>query len=389
MTEPLRRRVPVAIRMALFYATSYFSLGVITPFLPVWLDHRGLSAAEIPVVLAGGLFIRLIGNTAWGRLADYLGERRRLLMALTVISLATHAALLPAQGFWAILAAYLAASLAFPAQVALTENVGVLAAYQRGYDYARVRLWGSVSFVLGTLAIGQLMPLTGVEGVLWVILAGLGLSAATAWLVPDVRPPPAQRSGLVRGYLTNRLFLLFLGVNALVQGSHAAYYSYSALHWREAGHDDFTIGLLWTEGVAFEIALFALAKRLLPRVKPTTLMLLGGFGGILRWTVIGVTTDLTALVLVQWMHAMTFAMAHLGAMHFIARACPDDATATAQGLYSSLGIAVSMACATLSLSLLIGPLGGGVFLVMAAMCAASCVVAATLRRTWDGSRLAI
>lgn len=389
MTEPLRRRVPVAIRMALFYGTSYFPLGVLTPFLPVWLAHRGLTEQEIPLVLAAGLFIRLLGNTAWGRLADFLGERRRLLMALTVVSLATHAALLPAQGFWTILGAYLLASLVFPAQVALTENVGVLAAYQRGYDYARVRLWGSVSFVLGTLAIGRLLPVTGVEGVLWVILAGMALSAATAWMIPDVRPPPAPRPRLVRGYLTNRLFLLFLGVNALVQGSHAAYYSYSALHWRAAGHDDFTIGLLWTEGVVFEIALFALAKRVLPRVKPTTLMLLAGFGGSLRWTVTGLTSDLTALVLIQWLHAMSFALAHLGAMHFIARACPEDATATAQGLYSSLGIAVAMALATLSLSLLIAPLGGAVFLVMAAMCAGSCVIAAALRRRWDGSRLAL
>lgn len=386
--EPLRRRWPVAYRMALFYAISYSGLGVLVPFLPVWMAHRGLGPVEISIVLATGQLVRIFGNTGFGRLADYLGERRRVLMGLTVASFLSFLVLVPAQGFSAILIGYFIASLFYPAQVALTENLGVLAAYQRGYDYGRVRLWGSVTFIGGTLAVGGLMPMAGPEGVLWLILAMLGLTAATAWLLPDVRPDRGQRRhGTLRAFLTNPVFLLFLGANAFVQSSHAAYYTFSTLHWRAAGLDDLTIGIIWSEGVLAEILLFAISSRFVHRLRPTQLILIGALGGILRWGVLASTADVWALLAVNWLHAASFAFAHLGAMHFIPRAIPEGMTATAQGLYASLGISVAVAAATFAMGPLYASIGGLIFAVMAGFCLLSAGFGLALDRRWDGRHI--
>ncbi|WP_158595770.1 MFS transporter [Oleomonas cavernae] len=384
--EPLRRRLPVAVRMAFFYAVSFSALGVIVPFLPVWLAHRGLDPIDISLVLGAGQVVRIFGNTGFGRLADRLGERRRILMGLTVISFLSFLLLLPAQGFFALLGAYVIASLFYPAQVSLTENLGVLAAYQRGYDYGIVRLWGSVTFIAATLVVGRLTPMTGPEGVIWVAIGTLGLTAASAWLLPDVRVPlPAvRRRGAVAAFLRNPVFLLFLGANALVQGSHAAYYTFSALYWQKAGLSDFTIGLIWSEGVLAEIVLFAISARFVNRLRPTTLIVVAGFGGILRWGVIAMTTDVAALLAVNWLHAASFAFAHLGAMHFIPRAIPPDLTATAQGLYSSVGISVAVAATTMALGPLYAVAGGAIFAIMAGFCALSAILAIALDRRWDG-----
>lgn len=390
MPEPLHRRLPVAFRMAFFYAVSFSGLGVIVPFLPAWMAHRGLSGTQIAVVLAVGQVVRVFGNTGFGRLADALGERRRILMGLTVASLASFTLLIPADGFPAILLAYLIASLFYPAQVALTENLGVIAAYQHGYDYGRVRLWGSVTFIGGTLMVGWLSPVTGTEGILWLMLAALGLTAATAGFVPDVRIEKRPRfQGAVRAFLRNRVFLYFLAANALIQSSHAAYYTFSTLHWQKAGLSHLTIGLIWSEGVIAEILLFALSSRFVDRLRPTLLILIGAFGGVIRWSVLATTTDVAALLAVNWLHAGSFAFAHLGAMHFIPRAIRPDLTATAQGLYSSFGISVAVAAATLAIGPLYQQAGGLIFLLMAAFCVVGGIFAHRLDRRWDGREIAL
>ncbi|MCW0183337.1 MAG: MFS transporter [Zavarzinia sp.] len=390
MSEPLRRRWPVAFRMAFFYAVSFSGLGVIVPFLPAWMSHRGLTGTQIAIVLAIGQVVRVIGNTGFGRLADLLAERRRILMGLTVASLLSFMLLVPAEGFVAVMTAYLIASLFYPAQVALTENLGVLAAYQRGYDYGRVRLWGSVTFVGGTMLVGWVVPFAGKEGILWLILGALALTAATAWLLPVIEIERRPRlSGAVRAFLRNRVFLLFLGANALIQSSHSAYYTFSTLHWQKAGLSDIMIGLIWSEGVIAEILLFAFSSRFVYRLRPTTLILIGAFGGIVRWTVLASTTDVYALLAVNWLHAGSFAFAHLGAMHFIPRAIRPGLTATAQGLYASFGISIAVAIATL----VIGPLyewgGGVIFALMAAFCVVGAVLAFLLNRRWDGGEIAL
>ncbi|MGR5543386.1 MFS transporter, partial [Vibrio campbellii] len=54
----------------------------------------------------------------------------------------------------------------------------------------------------------------------------------------------------------------FLVLVALIQGSHAAYYSFSSIHWKEAGHSEDIIGYLWSLGVVAEVAIFATSKKL-------------------------------------------------------------------------------------------------------------------------------
>ena len=51
-----------------------------------------------------------------------------------------------------------------------------------------------------------------------------------------------------------------LVASALIQGSHAVYYSLSTLHWRDHGIDEFASSVLWAEGIVAEIVLFFVAQ---------------------------------------------------------------------------------------------------------------------------------
>ena len=99
------------------------------------------------------------------------------------------------------------------------------------------------------------------------------------------------------------MFVIFLIAVGLVQASHAAYYGFATIHWRAAGLSDDVIGALWAEGVLAEIVLFAFSGAVVRRLGPVRLLLLGAAAGIVRWAIIGSTTDLVAVAGVQWLHS--------------------------------------------------------------------------------------
>ena len=94
-------------------------------------------------------------------------------------------------------------------------------------------------------------------------------------------PVDAPASGRRIGFaplLRDRSFVMFLLVVCLLQGSHAAYYGFSALYWKAHGYAENVIGYLWALGVLAEILMFALSRRLLAGVGYQTLFLIGAAG---------------------------------------------------------------------------------------------------------------
>ena len=71
-------------------------------------------------------------------------------------------------------------------------------------------------------------------------------------------------------------------------------------------------------------------------------------------------------------------------MHFISRAAPPGVSASAQGIYSSVAMGVVPGLAMLFAGRLYEVAGGGAFLAMSAMSAASIALSLRLARRWDG-----
>ena len=370
-----------AVRLSLFYAAFFVVIGILVPFWPVWLASRGLGTAEIGVLVAVGISVKVIGNPLMAHIADRHGRRRRLIVLLAAGALAAFALFRMAEGFWAILGVTVAFHFFWSAIMPLGENLTLLTTRAEGLDYGRLRLWGSISFIAAAVLVGRTLVEAPEDLVFWLALAAIAATLAVCTLLPDTRPPPAEVPRFpVLEVLADRTFLAFLAAATLVQGSHAVYYAFGTLHWRSAGYADDVIGWLWAEGVIAEIVLFAAGAGLARRLGPARLIALGGLGAAVRWTATGLSDDLPVLVTVQALHAFTFGAAHLGAMMYIARNVPPSMSATAQSLYSAVVMGLGIGLATTVSGPLYGAFGGGAYLAMAASGAAGGILAFGLAR---------
>lgn len=358
----------MAFRLSLFYAAVFLVIGVMLPFWPVWLKSRGLDAAEIGLMLSAGMWIRAFTSPVIAQVADRRGQLKNMLILLAWGALATHALFFLPGGFWTLLLVSIPSTMMFTAVIPLGDAVTMLKVREGVLDYGRVRLWGSLTFIAGATGGGYLLQDQPDQTILWMVIAALALLVVSCHLVPATQTAGAHRfSAPFAAILKNRKLLIFIAAAALIQASHAVYYGFATLHWQAAGLDAVIIGALWAEGVVAEIVLFIYSGKLVQRMGPVAFLALAAITGIIRWSVLGGTTELPALIAVQGFHAFTFGAAHVAAMHFIAREIPAEFTATAQSLYSSFAVGTSMALAMLASGWLYNRYEGTAFFAMAGL----------------------
>lgn len=381
---------PMTVRLAAFYAASFLIVGIQLPFWPVWLSGRGLDASEIATVFAAALWAKVAVTPAIGALADRLGGRRAVMVGLAATALGFYVALLPAAGFWPILWLSLAAGVAQSALMPLGDSITLAAVRERGFDYGRIRVWGSVSFIVAALASGLILAvLPGAapgNRVLWLVLGGIVLLLGACLALPPAGSPLAAtaRWAALAGFAANRRFWLFVVSASALQSSHQLYYGFGTLYWRRLGFSAPVIGALWAEGVLAEIALFWLGGRLTARLGPFGLMALSGIAGIVRWSLAGILPGLPAAAMLQLLHALTFGAAHLGAMMHLSRTVPPDAAASAQTLYAAVSAGLGSGLVMLGAGALYARFGGHAYLFMAGLSALGLAGVARLARLSAG-----
>jgi PPP family 3-phenylpropionic acid transporter len=373
--------MPVALplRLALFYAAVFVVFGVRVPFWPPWLQARGLSAEEIGIVLGVTQWAGVAAAPLAGLAADRGGDARRIMLLVSFAAAAGFLLCLPAAGFASLLLLSAATSAFFSALTPLADNVTLAAAYAGQLDYGRIRLCGSASFVLTVLLIGLLPEERPADLSLALLIAASVLTFLTCLTLP--KGAPALRQARPRSWraLLTPGFVTFLVTATLIQSSHTVFYAFGVLHWQSIGIDSLTISLLWDEGVVVEILLFYWGARLLRRLGPIDLLVLAGGAGLLRWTVMAFASSVPVLALAQLLHALTFAAAHLGAMHHLARSIPAEQGATGQAVYAAVVGGIGPGIIMWLAGGLYAATGAHAYLAMAGLASAGSLVALRLK----------
>jgi MFS transporter, PPP family, 3-phenylpropionic acid transporter len=369
----------LAARLALFYGAYFAAVGIYLPFWPLWLEWRGLDAVEIGYVLAAGFWPRIATSLLIPALSDRLGERRRPMILLTAVTLLGLALFALASNFWPLLLLSVLTGATWAAILPLGEAVALGEAQRRDLSYGRIRLWGSLAFVLAAIGIGQWLEGAGPAIILWSIATAVACMLGACILLPAGRSSahPAVLAD-VRRLAGTPEFLAFVAAGGLIQVSHAVYYGFATLHWRGAGHGELVIGLLWAEGVVAEVVLFACAGALLRRLGPMRLLLLAGTLTVARWALFALSTELAVLVPAQALHAASFGGTHLAAMHYLRDHTPPELHASAQGFYAAIGVALPFGLLTPLAGWLYGVADGDAFWAMAALALAGTGLAAML-----------
>ena len=211
-------------RMALGFCANFIFVGLYLPYFPVWLKAQSLSPVEISAVLSMSLVIRVLASGQVMAYADRFRDRSVLLSRLYVASALSVLLYLVTGSFWPILLVTLLYNFFFNPVLPLLDAITLAGVRRFDSDYGRIRIWGSLIFVLANLGGGWLLASGEPQFLLYAIISAMVLGAAISFVIPRIGRRQSANSDASdpvtrRKLLANRQFLLVLAATGLGQAS--------------------------------------------------------------------------------------------------------------------------------------------------------------------------
>lgn len=340
-------------RLSSFYFWYYAVLGAFTPYFSRWLDALGLGATLISSVFAVWYGTRMLAPPLWGEASTRSANPLRWLRAGAVLTAICFAGFLLVDSAWPILLVTVAFSFFCNAIMPQYEAITLTTLGDRRGEYGRIRVWGSVGFIVVVAVFGVAIDRVGASHLPMMMLPLFVAIAVSAWFAPKAAPLPAGDVGTtLRAALRRPSVRRLLLIALLVQIGFGPYYVFYTLHLGGAGHRTAIIGVLWGLGVIAEICVFLIAPRVLQRYGAVRPMIVCLFASALRWACIGVwPASLGMMAVMQIFHGFSFALFHACCMHLIADEFRGRSAGQGQGLLYGLSSGVGG---------VIGALGAGI-----------------------------
>jgi len=356
-------------RLSRFYFFYYFFVGSFVPYWGIYLQSENFSPSSIGILLSLFQISRIVAPNFWGWLADHTGHRVKWIKLTSFLGLIGFIGIFWAKGFFWIFLVMSALSLFTSSTLPLAESLTLAHLATTDGHYSRIRLWGSIGFIVASLFLGYLIDLQGINILLWVLLITQAIIFFLSNTIPEAKEIHHKKNDLSIWKIikTPSVVALLIGCTLMVS-AHGVLYNFYSIYLKEHGYSSATIGWLWAVGVICEIFIFMLMPKILRRYSLKTILLISLFLGVIRFILIGASPDQFYLLLIaQMFHAATFGSFHAASIEVIAYFFKGRNQSRGQAIYNSVAYGIGGTIGGLGGGYLIQYLGGQLGFMIAAI----------------------
>ncbi len=330
------------LKLSALYFVYFALLGVMAPYLSLYLEEEGFSLLEIGQLMSLLLITKMVAPLIWGSLADRYNKNVLLVRVGAFMTLLCYLGFFWAHTFWSLAVVIILYSFFWNAVLPQIEVLTLYNLADEKKRYSRIRLWGSVGFIFSVSLCGWLFDILGIDAFPWVLLVIISaIFGVSLFRFTEVKINASESRNAERTF-SSQLFLpwviLFFVVSFLLQVSHGAYYTYFSIYLTDLEYSKVQIGWLWALGVVAEVLMFVVMHRWLKNSSIENIMLLSLLLTMIRWGVTAFYADtLIIITLMQCLHAFSFGAMHVASIQFVHNNFIQQNQGRAQALYSSTG----------------------------------------------------
>jgi PPP family 3-phenylpropionic acid transporter len=329
-------------RLSGFYFFYFAFVGAMAPFWGLYLRSLEFNAFQIGVLMSLLQVMRIFAPNVWGHIADRTGKRVAIVQLAALVCLIAFVGVFWATSFWALFAVMSLISFFWSASLPLVEATTLSHLGKSTDRYGRIRLWGSVGFILVVVGLGAALDHASIKLVPWVVLGLLVGIVLTSRIIPEAEIIRHDHVHIpLRDVLRRPEVVALFGAALLMAAAHGPYYTFFTIHLVETGYSKSFAGWLWALGVVCEIGVFLVMPKVFARVRAETVLLATLIIAAIRFLLIGWQADnLPVLLFAQLLHAFTFGAYHAAALSLVHRHFTGKNQARGQALYNSLAFGV-------------------------------------------------
>ena len=318
---------------------------VIAPYLSIMIRALGYSPLWVGILLGVYEGAAIAGPMLAGYWADKTGNYRSALVVSCVLPALVAVPLV----HWVhpAVSAVLLALLAFGVRstISLLDAVTTIQIGRTG-NYGRIRVWGSISFILVTLCLQWnpfLKPHNAGNIGLWLMITSI-VAAVPVLLLPGafLRSSPSIKhdtAEAVEGKTIPIFSVYVLGGFAMIFLSRIAMtsvYTYFPLYMIETLRWD-AVGVMFAVATASEVPLMFVSRVLIRRFGSLPLLAVSAVGICVRLLILAFLPFKPCIVISMMLHSLCFGVYHPAAVDFIAGIFPAQRRGTGMAVYLIVG----------------------------------------------------
>jgi len=370
-------------RLSSFYFFYFATLGGFLPYWSLYLEHIKFNALEIGELSALMVATKIIAPNIWGWIADHTGKSLRVIRIASFFATIIFAGFFFKDSYFWVAMVTVGFSFFWNAALPQFEAATLFHLKKEPHRYSKIRLWGSIGFIVTVLLIGIGVDLLSIDYLPEMIIGLLSMIWLVSLVTPETKSSVQRESAIgIFKIIKQPEIIAFFTVYMLLQVAHGPYYVFYSIYLNQFNYTPTLIGLLWALGVCAEVVLFVFMKQILKSISLRNILLISVFLSICRWLIIAFLVEsLPFMIFAQLLHAATFGSSHVVAIHLVHKYFGEYHQGKGQALYSSLSF---------GLGGMIGSLYSGYFWdlhgawFVYSVAAASCFIALIISYLWVG-----
>ena len=326
-----------------YFGLMYAVNAVYQNFFSNYLVGQGIEKAAIGTIMAVSPLMAMLAQPVWGA----AGDRMKLKNALLILLTAAPCAVMLLAGnvgsvWWA--AAVVGAYAFFQTAITpLMDAVALESLARGGYGFGPVRMTGTIAYAVTAPLVGLAMA-GSYKLTPWLTALFLGLGIVASLFLPKVRGHQhGHKKVSMWSLLKDRQFLFLLTFTAVLMTAMSFYNTYFSVYFMELGASPALLGWASFISAAGEVPFLLVGDKLFRKLGVSKLLLLATVVVAVRFALVGLTTNLTLILLTQLMHGWGYIVMAFAMAKYISMRVPGELSASGQMLYNVMGLGIARA----------------------------------------------
>jgi PPP family 3-phenylpropionic acid transporter len=290
-------------------------------------------------MLASGSIVSIFAQPFWGYISDKNKTVTRVLLFTITSALISSIGIFTAGGsVTVIFIMMLIFTFFISAAPPLSDSLSISYAHAHGRSYGSIRLWGAVGIGISSLVLGSLTQKFGIGNLGYMYAAILIAVLTSALFLRDTAKSavPVTKQALLLLF-RNRSFLWFLFLVLVIAIPHRMNDGLLGIYLSQIGASESQVGIAWMIATLSSVPAFALMGILLRRFYSMHLFVISGFIYALRWALYSLADDPATLILLQFIHCVTFPVFFVSAIDYLTtKLVPDELRSTGQATFTAV-----------------------------------------------------
>ncbi|PIE74758.1 MAG: MFS transporter [Deltaproteobacteria bacterium] len=334
------------------YFIYFFILGIFLPYFNLYCHKIGFTSFQIGSVSSLKTFSTIVFPLLWGYLADKFFIRKKIFILANFFSAALWFLFFISEKFWFMMGVMFFYSLFQAPIISFLEAFTIDILEKEKAGYGKIRLWGSIGFIISVFLVGYLTDKISIYIILYMIFAGSFIQFLFSIKIPDVSSGSLKSAGFEIKFLLRADIIIFLAASFLMLASHSPYYAFFSIYLSDNGMDNTFIGISWGIAVCAEIFIMYKSDYIFKKINPGKVLVFSMIAAGIRWFILYFFHSGIIILSSQILHCFSYGTFHMASILFIDKMTPAGKKTTGQAVNNAF---------TYGLGLMAGNLLSGYF----------------------------